>query len=192
MKNIQLIILSLVLASYSSITSTSLVGYDPLPIKKSIWQGAWLLNNQVVHVKVVDESKGELLLIAVDVDDSEKLIHKMTAFVRKGKKYNYINIPSPDENPNYVFAHFFMKNNILYAEPPSYDVVLNAIETKQVKGIIPNSYKGSTHAGSIQLTDSSEKITLFLEENNTFKYQENEKIKAIDKKMFYFKKIVKK
>ena len=78
MKNIQLIILSLILASCSSITSTTLVGYEALPIKKSIWQGAWLMNNQVVHVKVVDEKKGELLLIAVNVNSDEKLIHKMT------------------------------------------------------------------------------------------------------------------
>ena len=192
MKNIQLIILCLVLASCSSITSTSLVGYEALPIKKSIWQGAWLLNNQVIHVKVVDENKGELLLIVIDVNDDEKLVHKMTAFVRKGNKYNYINIPSPDEKPNYVFAQFFMKNNTLYAEPPDYDVVLNAVETKQVKGINPVNEKGGSYVGSIQLTDTSEKITLFLEENSAFKYKENGKIKKNDKEGFYFKKLVKK
>jgi len=184
MKNVQLILLCLVLASCSSISSTSLVGFEVLPAKKSIWQGAWILNNQVIHVKVVDEKKGELLLILVDVNDDKKLVHKLTAFVRKGTKYNYINIPDPEGKIEYVFAKYIIKNNMLYAEPPAYDVVLNALEKKQLKGIIPDN-----HVGSIQLTDTSEKITLFFEESTVFKYKENDMIKGVDKNGFFFKKI---
>lgn len=101
----------------SSVTITSLIGQETGKIDKPQWQGAWIedgaLKGLVVHVKVIDVQKGEILLIIVDVKGDEELIHKMKMYVRKDSDAKYINFQEEDPD-DYIFSKYVINKNKIY------------------------------------------------------------------------------
>lgn len=166
MKRLLLLLIYTFLTACTSITSTHMVGGEPLAIDKKTWEGAWIIQDDVVHLKVMDEATGEVMLIFVDLtaDADEKLVHQYTGYLRKSSKNEYFNIVDSDNNRGYFFARFKRAGNELIVWNPDYDVITDAVEGRQLQALKDDS--------SIEITATGETLVLFLESNDAFMYEE--------------------
>ena len=135
-----LMLLTFSLVGCEAVSSLHPVGNQPVKTPVDQWQGAWLAEGGVLHTKVMNAEKGELLLIIVNTEkDISNLIEKHSVLVRKTGNNYYFNIVDKEHEGQYFFAKFIRDGNTIKAYTPSYKSIADKIRAGQLKGTIDKS-----------------------------------------------------
>lgn len=156
------ICIALLLIGCDTVTSLNQVGQLPLPLVKEQWQGAWLVENDVVHIKVIDESKGHMLLYVVDVDAGvpDKVVQSYKVYVRKSSSSHYLNLLDNDPSvEGYFFAKFKRDDNQIQLWLPANKSIHKAVKSGTISG------KTNQNDSSILLQATAQELDKFFAAN---------------------------
>lgn len=127
----------LFLVACESVSSLHPVGMTPVKTPIDKWQGSWVVDDEgVIHTKVINEDKGELLLVVVNLErqDKNEWLEFYNVIVRKTGKNVYFNLVEKDKNKtHYYFAKFIRNDNTITVYLPSFDHYSKAVANGKVK-----------------------------------------------------------
>lgn len=157
-----LLLVTVFLAGCDTVTSLQLVGEQPVSLKAEDWQGAWVIEDDAVYIKVVDPAKGELLLYSIELDKAkpEDVMQIYKLYVRQSGSEYYINVLNTEAKPaDYFFARISRDGNKILSYLPSHNFFLNNVKT----GVLQANM--DTGGSTIVLKGSSKSINQFISSN---------------------------
>ncbi len=167
MRNIYLtlfVILSLLfLTACETVSSLHPVGMTAVKTPADTWQGSWILDDEgVIHIKVLNEDKGELLLVIVNLERQfkDEMLELHNVIVRKtGNNYYFNLVDIEDNKTNYYFARFIRDGNTIKVNLPSFEYYSKAVANGEI------SNAANKDASMIILQGRSSEINDFVESN---------------------------
>jgi hypothetical protein len=153
----------LFLSGCETVSSLQPVGITAVKTPADKWQGSWVLDDEgVIHTKVINEEKGELLLIVVNLERQFKneLLEFHNVTVRKtGSNYYFNLIDNEKDKTYYYFAKFIRNGNTINVYLPSFEHYSKAVASGKIK----NSAREDS--STIILQGSASDINDFVESN---------------------------
>jgi hypothetical protein len=163
LKSLLLLLLTTVfLAGCDTVTSLQLVGEQAVPLKADDWQGAWVIEDDAVYIKVVDQAKGEMLLYSVELanEKPKEVVQVYKLYLRQSGSQYFMNVLNDKVKPaDYFFARFTRDGNTVRTYLPSYDVFLRNVKSGALQASI------DPKDSSIVLNGSSKSINQFITSN---------------------------
>ena len=180
--------LGLVLVGCDSVGTRYPLSADPQPIDAEQFEGAWMVDNDVIHIHY--DSQGVARMAGVEWDnetDSFKL-NEAEIIVAEGEGHNYMSVGIADDEAaeagkveEYLLVqYYFTDEPDMVIWMPISGAFVAAVESGKLKGEITKGEMSS----SILLTDSGETIIKFLddpENDDLFEYREPMILRKISK-----------
>lgn len=175
MKNlITLSLLMIFLSGCTTVVTQHPIGTEPYFAAKSDWQGTWLSDNEIVKIKVLDESAGSIQIAWIEDNEAELKFEQVTCQLMKSKNAVYIhtlNLPNEDFGGYYVWGKIQLENNQIIIWEPMFEAFKSAYQEKKLKASVEKNDK--QEISNIQLTDTPENILSVIENDKTFFDWEN-------------------
>jgi len=168
------------LTGCSYVVSKHPVGLEKYPLNPDEWDGTWLHEDEVITIKVADESKGIVQIAWIETNQEKLTFESVTCQVMKGTNWLYINeLEFPDENDDgfYFWGKLRKENRKIIFWVPSVEAFQEAAEDKQIHAIVN---KTDSTAGTkqrtedVRLLDKPAKIIDLIENNGSkfFEWEE--------------------
>jgi len=180
--------LGLVLVGCDSVGTRYPLSADPQPIDVEQFEGAWMMENDVIHIHY--DSQGVARMAGVEWDDQADAfkLNQAEIIVAEGAGHNYISLGIAEDEAAEAgkFDEYMLVQYYFTDEPdmviwmPVSGAFAEAVESGKLKGEIT---KGEMST-SVLLTDSGETIIKFLddpENDDLFQYREPLILRKISK-----------
>lgn len=155
MKQWILVFAALVMAGCEAVTTTALVGDEPVDLKAKDWDGTWVTaDGEVVIVKVTDDDEGRANIYWLESEDGQPVLKSSEIIVREVNDWQLVNSPVPaderndEEVPEYVFARIATNDDELFVWTPKVDAFKEAADE--------DHFIGELTASGLQLGPLSE------------------------------------
>lgn len=139
-----IIVLTLSLTSCSSVISNRPIGLEYISINPEDWNGIWLIDDNVVRVKVIDESKGVIKFALIEEKENDLQLECIVLQIMKGKKWLYANVLEMEgekATDKYLWGRINNEDNKIVFWAPSVGMFLKAVESKKIKAIVAKKAK---------------------------------------------------
>jgi len=148
MKKLKIFILllsALTLGACSSIKSTSMLGDYALKLSEDEWNGTWVIEKDIYHIRVINPDFGIFELVSTEDGKSKK--HR--AFAAYSGDDKYINLVASDKK--FFFAKFKKEKDSVTVWLPSKKMWAKAIEDNKIDGEVDED-------GNILITAKSSRV----------------------------------
>jgi len=170
MKNLRLIIIFLLLVlinGCSLVKSVNKLGNEVYIFKENEWQGTWIVDDNALQIKEIDQNSGEIEIILIE---RAKLLKYRILLAQNGKD-TFMNFIEKPEDEFYYPAKFKKNKNQLIVWRVSSDALEKAISKKKIDGEVTKH----KYSNDVLITADKEKLNSFFINNRKqmlFDYEE--------------------
>lgn len=130
--------LSALLSSCSAVMSVEPIGEEPLYAASDAWEGTWADEDNVMTVKVLDESGGKLRLASVQDRENTLVLETVDVYLRKSGDWIFASLRDDDagKEGHYLWARIKKEENTILAWLPDPEQFKLSIEKGELPGEI--------------------------------------------------------
>ena len=170
MKNlITLSLFMIFLNGCTTVVTKHPIGTEPYFAAEDEWQGTWLTDNEIIKIKVIDESAGSIQIAWIEDNESELKFEKVNCKLMKSENAVYIHsldLPNEDFGGYYVWGKVQIENNKIIIWEPMFEAFKSVYIEKKLKASVEKNDK--QEISNIQLTDTPVNILSVIEADKTF------------------------
>jgi len=153
----------------SGVTTKYPLSDNPKPIDQDKFEGAWLMDNKVFHLKFASNGVAQISGVKWE-NDQFQLVH-VEMIITKGDKHNFLSVRIQEDgkwmDDYYLLSYMFSENGDLVVWSPNVDIFKNLVEKNHLQGVVTGD-KYSTNVSItnapvrfLKLINDPENLTLF-------------------------------
>ena len=158
------IVFLLLLTSCASVVSRHPVGRERIVLEPDQWDGAWLADENVVKMKVIDRENGIVQMAWIEEVGNELRPKSITFQVLKGGKWMYANVlelEGKKAEDVYYWGVVKKEQGRIVFFSPAVPAFVQAAESQRIKAVVEKSQLPTTaEASPAEEKSSSVKVTL--------------------------------
>jgi hypothetical protein len=167
----------LFLTSCASVVSLHPIGRERIALEPEQWDGAWLADENVVKMKVIDRENGLVQMAWIEVVGNELRPKSVTFQVLKGGKWMYANVLEVEgkmAEDAYYWGVVKKEQGRIVFFSPAVPAFVQAAESQRIKAVVEKSQPPTTaeaspvarKSGSVKvtLTDTAEAVVRLVED----------------------------
>lgn len=175
--SITALVFLLLLTSCASVVSLHPVGREKIALEPDQWDGAWLSDENVVKMKVIDRENGVVQMAWIEEVGNELRPKSVTFQVLKGGKWMYANVlelEGKKAEDAYYWGVVKKEQGRIVFLSPAVPAFVQAAESQRIKAVVEKSQPPTTaeasqtegRSGSVKvtLTDSAEAVVRLVED----------------------------
>lgn len=132
------------LTGCSSVISNRPIGLDCILVNPEEWNGIWLIDDNVVRIKVIDDTNGIVKIASIEDKNNDLKLESIVLKVMKGEKWLYANIIEMEgekATDKYLWGRISKEERKIIFWAPSVKEFAKAAESKKIDATVSKKTK---------------------------------------------------
>lgn len=110
------------------------IGATPVALAPEQWNGSWFNGEDALVVEVTEPDAGVMQVALVEYKEGGFALQQMTAVVRQGDQWQFINVKAEDSGGRYQWARMSREGELLLIWPPEPAPLRELVENGSLAG----------------------------------------------------------